>query len=249
MAIKYIKCPDCGGLGFIKDFIGDYHSCPTCHGARFLENDTMDLKELKEELEEKLNERYGNTKCIKCKYWSVRDTINKSGPIIQGTCTKCDKHIIANDPCNEVPDWCPGYEVFGKTLRDGLIYDVEEEKTMDLENVTEEVNEATNVKVDPTNPDHYKNHTSLECIEAMEIVLGDLGVTYFCVGNAWKYIWRWKNKNGIEDLKKAKWYIEKAWELIDGQFIIPRPGLTDLLTRMNDYINKVEGRMKNDKDN
>ena len=112
-----------------------------------------------------------------------------------------------------------------------------EEKTMDLENVTEEVNEAMNVKVDPTNPDHYKNHTSLECIEEMEIIFGDLGVIYFCVCNAWKYIRRWKNKNGVEDLKKAKWYIEKAWELIDrGEIVMPAN--VHLLTRMDDYVNK-----------
>lgn len=111
-----------------------------------------------------------------------------------------------------------------------------EGKTMDLETVTEEVNEAMNVKVDPTNPDHYKNHTSLECIEEMEIILGDLGVTYFCVGNAWKYIRRWKNKNGVEDLKKAKWYIEKAWELNDG--VVMPGGMANLLMRMDDYVNK-----------
>ena len=225
MAIKYIKCPDCGGLGFIKDFIGDYHSCPTCHGARFLEEDTMDLKELDKK-----------HRCMKCKHYSARALFSDlPEPNIQGTCTKCNKVIVANDPANEVPDWCPGYEVFGKTLRDGLVYDVEE-KTMDLKNVTEEVNEAMNVKVDPTNPDHYKNHTSLECIEEMEIILGDLGVTYFCVGNAWKYIRRWKNKNGVEDLKKAKWYIEKAWELNDG--VVMPGGMANLLMRMDDYVNK-----------
>lgn len=125
--------------------------------------------------------------------------------------------------------------------------DEEEGKTMDLENVTEEVNEAMNVKVDPTNPDHYKNHTSLECIEEMEIIFGDLGVTYFCVCNAWKYIRRWKNKNGIEDLKKAKWYIEKAWELIDG--VVMPGGIGLLLTRMDEYIDKVERKLNNDKDN
>ncbi len=108
-----------------------------------------------------------------------------------------------------------------------------EEKTMDLEN------EAMNKKADPTNPDHYKSSTSLECIEEMEIIFGDLGVTYFCVCNAWKYIRRWKNKNGAEDLKKAKWYIEKAWALIDGEFVMPtRSGLANLLTRMGDYVDK-----------
>lgn len=140
------------------------------------------------------------------------------------------------------------FEEIEQDIREGRLVDGLEEETMDLKNVTEEVNEAMNVKVDPTNPDHYKNHTSLECIDEMEIIFGPLGITYFCVCNAWKYIRRWKNKNGIEDLNKAKWYIEKAWELIDSE-IVKSIGLANLLTRMSDYINKVEGRMNNDKDN
>jgi hypothetical protein len=32
-------------------------------------------------------------------------------------------------------------------------------------------------------------------------------------GNVIKYVSRWRNKNGIEDLKKAKWYIERLLEL------------------------------------
>ena len=68
-------------------------------------------------------------------------------------------------------------------------------------------------KKDNINPDHYKSSTSLECIEAMEIVFGTRAVIDFCMCNAWKYIWRWKNKNGVEDLNKAKWYIKKATEL------------------------------------
>lgn len=67
---------------------------------------------------------------------------------------------------------------------------------------------------DNINPDHYKSQTSLECIEAMQIALGESAVIDFCVGNAWKYIWRWKNKNGVEDLHKAEWYIKKGQELI-----------------------------------
>ena len=63
---------------------------------------------------------------------------------------------------------------------------------------------------DNINPDHYKNSTSLECIEAMELIFGKEAVANFCVCNAWKYIWRWKHKNGLEDLEKAKWYVKKA---------------------------------------
>ena len=77
------------------------------------------------------------------------------------------------------------------------------------------VDELTGMPIaqkDHINPDHYKNQTSLECIEAMEIIFGEDAVFDFCICNAFKYIWRWKNKNGTEDLDKAMWYIEKANE-------------------------------------
>lgn len=70
-------------------------------------------------------------------------------------------------------------------------------------------------KKDHINPDHYKNSTSLECIEAMQLAFGREVVLYFCLCNAWKYIWRWKNKNGEEDLNKASWYVEYAKDLIN----------------------------------
>ena len=68
---------------------------------------------------------------------------------------------------------------------------------------------------DNINPDHYKEKTSLECIEAMQIAFGREKVLTFCVLNAWKYIWRWKHKNGQEDLVKANWYVEKARDIIN----------------------------------
>ncbi len=52
-------------------------------------------------------------------------------------------------------------------------------------------------------PAHYTAHPSgVECITIAE----HMG---FCLGNALKYIWRADLKNGIEDLKKARWYIER----------------------------------------
>jgi len=36
-----------------------------------------------------------------------------------------------------------------------------------------------------------------------------VGVEAFCTANALKYLWRWKAKNGVEDLKKARWYIDR----------------------------------------
>lgn len=52
-------------------------------------------------------------------------------------------------------------------------------------------------------PKHYTNHPSgIECIQITEHM-------NFNLGNAIKYIWRCKDKNGIEDLKKAAWYINR----------------------------------------
>ena len=61
---------------------------------------------------------------------------------------------------------------------------------------------------DPTNPDHYKG--AVECIDAIAVATEGLqGMEAFCTGNAIKYLWRWKKKNGREDLEKAQWYINR----------------------------------------
>ena len=64
-------------------------------------------------------------------------------------------------------------------------------------------------------PSHY-NQGSIECIDAIESATKELsGVDAFCTGNSIKYMWRWKQKGGLDDLKKAKWYIERLitrWE-------------------------------------
>ena len=38
---------------------------------------------------------------------------------------------------------------------------------------------------------------------------GREAVKSFCLCNAYKYLWRHKNKNGLEDLKKARWYLDR----------------------------------------
>lgn len=59
------------------------------------------------------------------------------------------------------------------------------------------------------NPSHYTNG-KIECIDAIEVATESLnGIQAVCTGNVIKYIWRWKLKNGIEDLKKARWYLDK----------------------------------------
>lgn len=57
-------------------------------------------------------------------------------------------------------------------------------------------------------PSHYDGNTSLECIDCMQVALGREATLNFCLCNAFKYLWRYKNKNGAEDIEKAKWYLD-----------------------------------------
>lgn len=62
-------------------------------------------------------------------------------------------------------------------------------------------------------PNHYC-HGGIECIKAIEASMPPEGFQDYCKGNVLKYIWRWRDKAGVEDLKKARvylnWMIESA---------------------------------------
>lgn len=65
-------------------------------------------------------------------------------------------------------------------------------------------------------PKHY-NQGGVECIDALDSCGFGLD---FCVGNAIKYLWRFKEKaKPVEDLEKARWYLDHAIEnLKDGSY-------------------------------
>jgi hypothetical protein len=65
-------------------------------------------------------------------------------------------------------------------------------------------------------PSHYETG-KIECIDAMLETQGVEAVKNFCICNAFKYIWRHNNKNQLEDVKKAKWYIDKFIELTESE--------------------------------
>lgn len=59
-------------------------------------------------------------------------------------------------------------------------------------------------------PPHYQSAKGIECIDAIEAATEGLsGIEAVCTGNAIKYLWRWKEKDGTEDLEKAIWYIRR----------------------------------------
>ena len=62
-------------------------------------------------------------------------------------------------------------------------------------------------------PSHYETG-KFECIEVMLEVKGLEKTLAFCECNAFKYLYRSDNKNGVEDLEKAKWYLDKYNELV-----------------------------------
>lgn len=65
-------------------------------------------------------------------------------------------------------------------------------------------------------PKHY-NQGGIECIDAIKAAtVGKTGIQAFCVGNAIKYLFRYEEKNGLQDVEKAKWYIERLIQELYG---------------------------------
>ena len=65
-------------------------------------------------------------------------------------------------------------------------------------------------------PSHYCKG-KYESIEVMTEVFGTEAVKSFALLNAFKYIWRADKKNGIEDIRKAAWYLRKYLELTESE--------------------------------
>ena len=75
---------------------------------------------------------------------------------------------------------------------------------------------STEIKMDNVNhPAHYQSSNGLETIDMIEACTEELcGMEAVCTGNVIKYMSRWKKKNGLEDLKKARWYLNKLIDIV-----------------------------------
>mgnify|MGYP001436414319 FL=1 len=62
-------------------------------------------------------------------------------------------------------------------------------------------------------PPHY-NKAGIECIDAIKAMTED-GFEYYLQGNIMKYLWRYRYKNGVEDLNKAQWYLKKLIDIVE----------------------------------
>ena len=63
-------------------------------------------------------------------------------------------------------------------------------------------------------PSHY-TQGGVECIDGIRAALGDEFPAY-CQGNAIKYLWRWRHKGGVEDLRKAQVYLGWMIDSVEG---------------------------------
>ena len=64
---------------------------------------------------------------------------------------------------------------------------------------------------DSINPSHYKGD-GIECIDYIKQTMSKEAFLGYLEGNVVKYRHRYRNKNGIEDLRKARWYLDRLIE-------------------------------------
>ena len=114
-------------------------------------------------------------------------------------------------------DWT-SYEIendFGKICSDtSALFEPVTEKLEYYSNTDKMTKKIWNDILDNVeHPSHYCRG-GIECIDAIEASLGKDEFTGFLRGNIIKYVWRYRDKNGLEDLKKAQWYLNKLIEVV-----------------------------------
>lgn len=127
--------------------------------------------------------------------------------------TKSDKPLETIDekviePKHELKPTCPA-----------IVVDSSKDEIQTVKLTKENEKELDNMAVnDPVNhPSHYQGN-GVECIDCIESAVSGLdGFHAFCAGNAIKYIFRFSHKNGVEDLRKAEWYIDRLIKSIPGR--------------------------------
>jgi len=112
-----------------------------------------------------------------------------------GKCGVVDDQITSNE------------KVFVNVIFDGSVLSCFQEHHLRLAEPAPSGNEC--LATDNVNhPPHY-NQGGIECLEAIKAALGD-GFVAYLRGNVIKYLWRCEHKGGIEDLRKAAWYLDRA---------------------------------------
>lgn len=132
--------------------------------------------------------------CYSCKHYS------------HGACLRCGSEMCGK----EMKYW----ELSDYAKAD-VLHDAEQEHESDPVEVL--LNRAKNKpEHDAVNhPNHYCKG-GVECLDAIKAALGDK-YEGFLAGNVLKYVYRYPDKNGVEDCKKARFYLDKLIEELSNE--------------------------------
>lgn len=234
MSVNFEKlCCDCE-YEWVPD---DHFLCSACRdkGQRDCEKYYFKRKEDPEVVDE-----MHNLICPWCGNDHLTLTVDESYGIYKVRCLRCQRFVYLNkdNPIREWAKYC--LDIITDTLGTyppNMVAALNEEleKADTIENISpvnlinimrkykyalEDGNmkvHANKVKdgVDMVNhPSHYETG-KFECIEVMEEAISKDAVMAFCLCNAFKYLYRCSRKNGVEDIRKAQWYLNKYLELHD----------------------------------
>lgn len=69
-----------------------------------------------------------------------------------------------------------------------------------------------------TNPDYYKGKGGVQAIDFIEAFTADLsGTEAICTANALECLCRWKKKDGLDSVLKARWYINRLINYLESK--------------------------------
>lgn len=119
---------------------------------------------------------------------------------------KCDEYgLCSTNPDHVCPMWKPD--------EDCPMCHIDKWTDTEIESLYIKIFGDTPTTNNPvTHPSHY-TQGNIQCIDAMVSAFGKEAVATFCHINAFKYLWRTEHKNGIQDIDKAIWYLNKFKEL------------------------------------
>ena len=127
-----------------------------------------------------------------------------------GRCNKCE---LLKKYDKETKDWIDAYACVFHEMSDDMLnkcYSWYKEIDQAACETAEGgcCNKEPNVDM-VNHPSHY-TQGGIECIDALKAAtVSKTGIEAVCTANAIKYLWRYEEKNGIEDVKKARWYIDR----------------------------------------
>lgn len=95
--------------------------------------------------------------------------------------------------------------------------DLVEPVELSASQVTEKMASTVDSEFDSViKPSHYAGHTGIDCKAAIESMLGTEAYVSHMQACVLNYIWQWRDKNGIEDLKNARECIDNMIETLEG---------------------------------